>query len=70
MRWARPGDIPQFLMKRQRRGRKNTSYSVFGPSIFLGRFKHNWVGQLAFALSHGEINLNNISIGKCLVYKL
>jgi len=64
MRWARPGDVPQFFMKRQRYSRKKTSYSVVGPSVYLGRFKHNWVGQLAFVLSHCKVNLNNISIGK------
>jgi len=44
----------------------------FGCSVVhLGRFKHNWVRQLAFALSYGKINLNNISIQKYLyVYKL
>jgi hypothetical protein len=55
MSCARPGDIPQFIIKLRRISRKNTSYSVIVTSVHLGSFKHNWVGKIAFALSQARL---------------
>jgi hypothetical protein len=35
---------------------------VLALSVFICRFTHYWIGQLAFALFHGKANFKNIDV--------